>query len=110
MISFFLSTTVEYFIMLLYKERTIKKNANLVFNLYKNSKITDIKKLPKVLIIYPTCDDFYEECAKFAIDQDYKNFQLIIGDDSKTDKYKSMVDVFCNKYNIKISRRMNSIG
>lgn len=63
------------------------------------------RNLPRVIILYPTCDDFIEGCAIFAKNQDYANTNFFILDDSKTNEYKNKIDLFSKKYNINVVRR-----
>jgi hypothetical protein len=70
-------------------------------------KILDAtKSKPKVLILYPTCDDFMEYCANKCIEQTYENLLFCILDDSRTEKFKEMVDNFAKgKKNVIVYRR-----
>ncbi|GHU50862.1 hypothetical protein FACS189459_5540 [Bacilli bacterium] len=86
----------------------LKKNINDVFYISKNTKLP--ARLPKVLILYPTCDDFIETCALRAMDQDYKNCEFFILDDSKTDKYKNICKDFGKRHNVKVVCRENRVG
>ena len=54
--------------------------------------------LPSIAIIYPTRDDFNSFSCKTCLDQNYKNFRVIICDDSVETRYKTMVREFCKNY------------
>lgn len=85
-----------------------------VFSLFKNetaSQQTNVT-LHSIALLYPTCDDFVEECCQSCLEQDYEHFRVIICDDSKSDKFKRVIDRFINANPSKCSviRRENNKG
>jgi cellulose synthase/poly-beta-1,6-N-acetylglucosamine synthase-like glycosyltransferase len=55
-------------------------------------------QLPSVAVLYVTCDDFSRESCQSCVDQDYKRSRVLICDDSKLPKYKTMTADFSVKY------------
>jgi hypothetical protein len=95
--------TIRIFFNFVLYYLTQRKYNNFLFSQYKNCKLP--RNLPRVIILYPTCDDFIEGCAIFAKNQDYANTNFFILDDSKTNEYKNKIDLFSKKYNINVVRR-----
>ena len=50
---------------------------------------------PAVAILYATCDDFNGACCESCLDQDYENLRVLVLDDSRSPRYKRMVEEFC---------------
>ena len=55
-----------------------------------SKKITS--KCPKVALLYLTRDDAVEDCLKNLYNQNYKNFEIFILDDSQDEYYQKMID------------------
>lgn len=47
---------------------------------------------PKVALLYTTCDDAIEECLNQLNNQTYENYDIFILDDSKSKKYKTLIN------------------
>lgn len=52
---------------------------------------------PRVAILYTTCDDFNEDACLSCVRQDYRNFRVLVLDDSKTRSYQRRVREFCGR-------------
>lgn len=91
---------ITYFILL----NTILKN---------NKKLATNNKKGKnffVSIIIPTYNDpVVERCVKSCLKQDYKNFEILIADDSTDEKTRKIIDgLKCDR--VKVIRRNNRKG
>ena len=64
----------------------------------------------KILMAYCTCNDFDGESLKKSIEQSYKNFDVVILDDSTSEEYKERVNEFALAHGIKVVRRPNREG
>lgn len=64
----------------------------------KTVKPRTSSRLPAIAVLYTTCDDFNPVCCQSCLDQDYENYRVLICDDSKLPKYKSMVRNFCAEH------------
>ena len=64
----------------------------------------------KILMAYCTCNDFDGESLKKSIKQSYKNFDVVILDDSTSEEYKEKVNEFALAHGIKVVRRPNRDG
>ena len=72
---------------------------------------TDISNVDdKVVMIYCTCNDFDGSSLLKSMQQNYKNFDTVILDDSSSEDYKNQIDQFSAEHNIKVVRRDNRIG
>ena len=72
---------------------------------------TDVSKVnDKILMAYCTCNDFDGESLEKSLDQSYKNFDVVILDDSTTEEYKSKVNEFALARGIKVVRRTDRKG
>ena len=72
---------------------------------------TDVSKAnDKVLFAYCTCNDFDEKSLEACMHQKYKNYDVVILDDSNKEDYKARIDEFSKKHNVKVVRRENRIG
>ncbi len=49
-------------------------------------------ELPRVAILYPTCDDLQRESVLSCLDQDYPSLHVFVLDDSRSNQYMSAVD------------------
>ena len=64
----------------------------------------------KILMAYCTCNDFDGESLRKSIKQSYKNFDVVILDDSTSEEYKEKVNEFALAHGIKVVRRPNRDG
>ncbi len=89
------------------------------FNIFKKKLFKEYEEIinedvsainDKVLLVYCTCNDFEEKALSYSITQDYKNYDIVILDDSSDKEYIERVDKFALKNNIKVVRRKNRIG
>ncbi|MCS7123395.1 MAG: glycosyltransferase [Candidatus Aenigmarchaeota archaeon] len=88
-----------YFVLftILFKKRGINKNNIKSFN-------------PFVSIIIPCYNDpVVERCVNSCLKQDYKNFEIIVADDSTDEKTKKIIDSLKSK-KVKVIRRNNRKG
>lgn len=71
-----------------------------------------LDNLPKIALLYATCNDFQEEALYSHLNQDYKNYHLFILDDSNKNSYRERIDGFIKRYSDKITiiRRGNRDG
>lgn len=66
---------------------------------------------PKVVILYPTKDDFKEVAILSCLGQDYHNFKVYILDDSIDEKNKLKIDNFVSNHKtVKLIRRESKTG
>lgn len=49
---------------------------------------------PAVVVLYPTCDDFNRQNLLSCLSQNYRNFRVVVCDDSKTERYRREIDAF----------------
>jgi cellulose synthase/poly-beta-1,6-N-acetylglucosamine synthase-like glycosyltransferase len=64
----------------------------------------------EVELIYCTHNDFVPASLLACMQQDYKNFETIICDDSTDPIKQQEVKAFAEKYNVKVIRRESSVG
>ena len=64
----------------------------------------------KILMAYCTCNDFDGESLDKSIRQSYKNFDVVILDDSTAEEYKTKVNDFALAHGIKVVRRKDREG
>lgn len=64
----------------------------------------------RVLFLYCTCNDFEPSSLLKCMHQDYKNYKVVILDDSSDEIYKKKIDSFANEYNLEVVRRENRVG
>ncbi|MCJ1995241.1 glycosyltransferase [Lactococcus piscium] len=70
---------------------------------------TDVSN-SKIVALYCTCDDFIEESLLKSMNQNYRNFRVVILDDSNNVGYKKRIDIFSSKYDIEVIRRSDRKG
>ena len=77
--------------------KSVKK---LDFDVLENIMVTNTKKNELVSIVIPTYNraSFLKECINSVLNQSYKNFEIIIIDDSTTDE----IEKICNEYASKL--------
>lgn len=84
---------------------------NKLLSSYKEVIETDVSDVnDKVLLLYCTCNDFEPECLDESIKQKYKNYEVVILDDSSKDEYKIRIDEYAKERNIKVIRRKDRKG
>lgn len=65
---------------------------------------------PRVVMVYPTRNDFDRTSLKKALAQDYPNYEIVILDDSSEPDYRSKVDAFAAQYGLRVVRRTDNVG
>ncbi len=85
-----------------------KKFDTIEEDLFKNARPLDHE--PKILLLYCTCNDFMPECLYTSMQQEYRNFETYILDDSSDEKYIEMIDDFAKEHPVKVIRRENRVG
>lgn len=68
------------------------------------------KKQPKVVLVYCTYNDFNEQSLVESMKQRYKNFKVVILDDSTDPFYKKKINKFSRQHNLKVIRRKDRAG
>jgi cellulose synthase/poly-beta-1,6-N-acetylglucosamine synthase-like glycosyltransferase len=69
------------------------------------------EKLPKVLVVFPTYNDFMPDIVRRNICQTYQNIEYYILDDSNDPDYIDMINQFVKEYpNVKVVRRTDRVG
>ena len=78
---------------------------------YKNVIDTDVSMAnDRVLFLYCTCNDFEGSSLLKCMNQDYKNYKVVILDDSSKEEYIRQVDSFAKEHEIEVVRRQNRVG
>jgi len=72
--------------------------------------VYDISDEPFVELIYLTCNDFDPNSLLKSMNQQYRNFRVVICDDSTKSEYKRAIDEFQSTYNITVIRRSDNKG
>lgn len=65
---------------------------------------------PRVDLVYCTYNDFNEASLHASMFQEYKNYKVVILDDSTQQDYKDAVDAFAEKWDIFVLRRKDHAG
>lgn len=65
---------------------------------------------PRVALVYCTYNDFNADSLRASMFQEYKNYKVVILDDSTEKPYMQAVDDFASKWNITVVRRKNHAG
>lgn len=86
-----------------YYHIVLRKKANLIPTRSSNSN-------PHVLLLYTTYNDFEPQALLKSMQQNYKNYEVVILDDSTDPSYMQQIDHFAAKYGIGIVRREDRIG
>ena len=106
-ISYFWLNGVKDFIYVIWYHLFKKKLEKQYLEVIK----TDISNVDdKVVMIYCTCNDFDGSSLLKSMQQNYKNVDTVILDDSSSEDYKKQIDQFSAEHNIKVVRRENRIG
>lgn len=68
--------------------------------------------LPRVAVLYVTCDDFCAASARTCVELDYPSLTLFVLDDSTTGDYRKQVDQFAGEWPdiVKVIRRGTRAG
>ncbi|WP_338822665.1 glycosyltransferase family 2 protein [Mycoplasmopsis felifaucium] len=86
----------------------------IIYKQYKKVLNTDVSNVnDKVLLVYCCCNDIVEDALSKCINQDYKNYDVVILDDSTKPEEIQKVNNFVKTHpniNIKIVRRSNRKG
>lgn len=62
---------------------------------------------PRVVLVYPTCNDFDGESLWRSMQQGYPDFEVVILDDSSKPEFQTQVDAFAAKHGLRVIRRAN---
>lgn len=65
---------------------------------------------PKFLLLYCTRNDFNKNALSESMKQNYKNFKVVILDDSDNIDYLNEIDLFSKENNIEVIRRKDKSG
>lgn len=79
------------------------------YDVIKNTEV-DKNYNPKFVLLYCTRNDFNAEALKECMNQDYKNVDTVILDDSDDKNYLSRIDRFAIENGVKVVRRKNKTG
>jgi cellulose synthase/poly-beta-1,6-N-acetylglucosamine synthase-like glycosyltransferase len=60
---------------------------------------------PHVLLLYTTCNDFSPESLVACLKQDYRNYEVVVLDDSTDPDYRARVDEFAATHGLGVVRR-----
>lgn len=77
----------------LFKKKLFKEYEDII-----NEDVSAIND--KVLLVYCTCNDLEEQALSYSINQNYKNYDIVILDDSSDQTYIERIDKFALKNNI----------
>lgn len=106
-ISYFWLNGVKDFIYVVWyyiaRSALIKRHEEII-----DEKVNDYSA--KVILAYCTCNDFDGNSLYKSMQQDYKNFETVILDDSNDEKYKQEIDKFAVKNGVKVIRRKDRKG
>ena len=102
------------FVFLCFQKRIMKPYENVIHAKSTGAGIRrtvkSMEKVPKVLLLYCTCNDFNGEALKKSMMQDYDNFETVILDDSTKAEYKKLVNEFSKNTGVQVVRRENREG
>ena len=65
---------------------------------------------PRVVLVYCTCNDFSADSLLRSMRQDYRNFAVVILDDSSQPEYLAKVDAFGAEHGVRVVRRADRAG
>lgn len=65
---------------------------------------------PRVVMVYCACNDFNAESLSASMQQDYRNYSVVILDDSNKVEEMEKVDAFALVYGLEVIRRPNREG
>jgi cellulose synthase/poly-beta-1,6-N-acetylglucosamine synthase-like glycosyltransferase len=66
--------------------------------------------LPRVVLVYCTCNDFSDDSLLRSMRQDYPNYETVILDDSWEPAYVNAVDQFVAEHGVRVVRRPDRTG
>jgi len=75
-----------------------------------NHELTKEELNKKVLLLYCTCNDFNSRALEASMNQDFDNYETIILDDSKDQKYITEINQFAYNHDVKVIRREDKRG
>lgn len=93
-IQLILNLIVKAYIILQLKKEMIYETLSIL----KNTKLPS--KLPKVVYVYTTHNDFWEARLLQSMQQTYKNIEYWISDGSSDKEKSKEIQAFCKKYNV----------
>lgn len=93
-IQLILNLIVKAYIILQLKKEMIYETLSIL----KNTKLPS--KLPKVVYVYTTHNDFWEARLLQSMQQTYKNIEYWISDGSSDKEKSKEIQAFCTKYNV----------
>lgn len=65
---------------------------------------------PRVVLVYCTCNDFSADSLLRSMRQEYRNFDVVILDDSSKPEYLAQVDAFGAEHGVRVVRRADRSG
>lgn len=81
-------------------------NKKKIFEYVGHYRIKD----PFVYMLYATCNDFDKRSLLKSMKQQYRNFEVVILDDSSDAKKKAEIDEFADEHNLRVIRRGDRRG
>ena len=94
-------------VFLITKKKLMKRYDAIVNAEVDYTKLTGDGRLPRVLLLYCTCNDFNAEALEKCMAQDYENFHTVILDDSSKEEYTKAIDAFAQRTGAEVVRREN---
>ena len=85
---------------LIMKKKTLTIYTKECYEIISNTKLPE--KLPKVLYIYTTHNDFIEARVLQNMKQTYKNFEVWVSDGSSKQEWRDKVSNFCKEHKINL--------
>jgi cellulose synthase/poly-beta-1,6-N-acetylglucosamine synthase-like glycosyltransferase len=65
---------------------------------------------PRVVLVYCTCNDFSADSLRRSMRQNYRNFEVVVLDDSSRPEYLRQVDDFAAEAGVRVVRRADRSG
>ncbi len=94
LIQFIVNSIINLYIIFILKRKMIYETLSIL----KNTKLP--KKLPKVVYVYTTHNDFWEARLLQSMQQTYKNIEYWISDGSSDQQKSKKIKEFCKKYKV----------
>ena len=98
------------FLYLCNKKRIMRRYDKIIHAQVDITKLSQEGKIPRVLLLYCTCNDFNEEALRVSMAQKYENFETVILDDSSKNEYLTQIDKFAKETGATLVRRANREG
>jgi cellulose synthase/poly-beta-1,6-N-acetylglucosamine synthase-like glycosyltransferase len=108
-IAYFWLNGTKDFIYILYYHARRKKLIDLPVKYLWIRKYT-VRAQPKVVMVYPTYNDFDSHSLLKSMKQDYPNCKAVILDDSTQEQYMREIDQFAAQYHVEVVRREGHEG